>query len=328
MANLAGVSQSAVSRTYTKGASVGKATRARVEAAAAKLGYRPNLIARSLMTGRTNIIGLAVGDFANPFYASIVEHLSNSLQEIGYHVLLFTLSEETDPDVLLQQVINLRLDALVMASVSLSSSLADSCQANGIPVVLVNRTTEADSCSTVTTDNEAGAAELIEYVIAAGHSKILYVAGPETTSTSLERERGLLTTVNSHDGVSFQRIAGDYDFTISANETERLLSGSDFAPDAIFCANDFMAFAVMDAIRFHCGLRVPQDISVVGFDDSGPASWLSYDLTTYSQPVPRMIDAVISILQKVTENPNSEPEHIVIPGDLVVRSSCRKPEGR
>ncbi|PQZ94712.1 LacI family transcriptional regulator [Arthrobacter sp. MYb227] len=323
VAKLAGVSQSAVSRTYTKGASVGAETRARVEAAAAKLGYRPNLIARSLMTRRTNIIGLAVGGLANPFYAAIVEQLSNALQEIGYHVLLFTLTDETDSDELLQQVINLRLDALIMASVSLSSSLASSCQSNGIPVILVNRTTSADGCSSVSTDNEAGATMLAQYVIDAGHSRILYVAGTETTSTNLERERGLTSAIAARDGVAFQRIAGDYDFKTSAQEIAQLLSGSNFVPDAIFCANDFMAFAVMDALRFHHGLRVPQDISVVGFDDSGPASWLSYDLTTYSQPIPQMVEAVISILQAVAQNPDAAPQHVVISGELIIRGSCR-----
>ena len=325
VAKLAGVSQSAVSRSYTSGASVSAGTRQKVMAAAAQLGYQPNHIARSLATRRTRMVGLAVASLENAFYADVVEQLSTVLQRLGYHVLLFTLSDETETESLLQQVINYRLDALVAASVPLSSPLAASCRANGIPVVLLNRTSATGDSSSVTGDNERGAIEIARFLLAGGHTRFAYVAGLEDSSTNRDREGAFTAEVHGHEAVTLRRLAGNFDARTAGQVTEQLFNGTDEPPDAIFCANDWMALAVLDVVRFSYGLRVPEDVSIVGFDDIAPAAWLSYGLTTYSQPVGAMVQSVADILRDVLAGEQEEVQNIRVPGRLIIRSSARIP---
>ena len=143
VAKLAGVSQSAVSRVFTPGASSSKRTSEKVLKAAAKLGYRPNILARSLITGRTRIIGLVVAYLDNYFYPEAVELLSNALQKKGYHVLVFMASKTAgNIDDVLEEMLDYQVDGVIAASVAMSSDLAARCNAAGVPVVLFNRAEE------------------------------------------------------------------------------------------------------------------------------------------------------------------------------------------
>ena len=191
VARRAGVSQSAVSRVFTPGASVSKHTVEKVRRAAAELGYRPNVLARSLITGRSRIIGLVVAYLENYFYPEVVERLSVALQEQGYHVLVF-MAAPTVGDVqgVVQEILDYQVDGLVLASVSMSSVLAEKCQSFGIPVVLFNRDQDDPRLSSVTTDNRAGGRALAELLVSLGHGRIAYIAGFEGASTQRDRELG------------------------------------------------------------------------------------------------------------------------------------------
>lgn len=328
VARLAGVSQSAVSRTFTPGASVAPATRARVLEAAEALGYRPNLIARSLITRRSRIIGVAVGYLHNQFYPRVLEALSDRLQAAGYHLLLFTAPQDGDADPQLEEVMRYRVDGLVLASATLSSRLAAECKANGVPVVLINRTTRGAGIESVTGDNLAGGRAIAEFLVAGGHERFAFVAGLANSSTNRDRERGFREGLAAHGVKRIERAVGNYDFEQASKAADALFAGRRARrPDAVFCANDHMAIAVMDAIRHRHGLRVPEDVSVVGFDDAGPASWPSYQLTTFSQPVEAMVDATVRLLESRLAKPDLPPRRVVVPGELVVRSSARLPPG-
>jgi DNA-binding LacI/PurR family transcriptional regulator len=189
VARLAEVSQSAVSRAFTPGAAVAESTRQRILEAAKKLGYRPNAIARSLITNRSRIIGVVVSYFDNQFYPLVLELLSKELQLRGYHLLLFC-TDSGDADNLMHEILQYQVDGIVMASTTFSSPLARSCSEAGIPVVLFNRTARNSPSSTVASDNIAGGRLVADLLCAAGHRRIAYIAGLEDTSTSRDREQG------------------------------------------------------------------------------------------------------------------------------------------
>ena len=325
VARLAGVSQSAVSRTYTPGASVSKKTRERVEAAARQLGYRPNPLARAMITGKSRIIGLVVSYLENQFYPVAIELLSRALQVRGYHILIFLAEnqDESVPDVV-RELLDYRVDGIVTASVAMSNDLTARCDAAGIPVVMFNRSQDDPRLSAVTSDNVAGGRAAANFLAAAGHSRIAHITGWQEASTGRDRMKGFVDGLAEHGLKPVALVDGLY----RADEARRLtreLFGTAGHPDAVFVGNDHMAFAVLDVLRFELGLSVPEDVSVVGYDDVPIASWPAYDLTTIRQPVNRMVNATVDALISGIEG-GGEPSHVHIPGPLVIRGSARKPK--
>ena len=325
VARLAGVSQSAVSRHFTPGGSVSAKTAAKVRQAAEDLGYRPNVLARSLITGRSRIIGLVVAYLDNYFYPLMVELLSVALQEKGYHVLVFMATPTVgDVDRVMQEILDYQVDGLVLASVSMSSVLAARCQAADIPVVLINRDQNDPRLSAVTTDNRAGGLALAQYLLAGGHQRIGYIAGFAEASTQIDREAGLLAGLAGQGMTLAARESGDFSQLQAARAARAMFSRAN-RPDAVFVCNDHMAFAVMDVLRFELGLRIPEDVSVVAFDDVPPAAWPAYALTTWRQPIKLMVTETVTILMNSIENHGTPPKRVMLAGALVVRGSARNP---
>jgi DNA-binding LacI/PurR family transcriptional regulator len=327
VARLAQVSQAAVSRTFTPGASVSDAMRTRVLDAAHRLGYRPNAHARSLITKRSRIIGVVVAHLRNLFYPAVLERLATRLQADGHHVLLF-VNDTPDADSLVEQLMHYHVDGIVLAAATLSSGLAQQCALADIPVVLFNRIPASGSgpgTGSVRSDNEGGGRAVAEYLARAGHRRIAYLAGSEESSTNLERERGF------RDGLAvaglriWARAVGDYDADAARAATRALFARPDDRPDAVFVASDHMAFAAIDTLRYELGLSVPRDVSVVGFDDVPQAAWDSYRLTTVEQPVDAMVEATVTLLRSQLADPRlAAAAHIVVPCRLVVRGSTRQ----
>jgi DNA-binding LacI/PurR family transcriptional regulator len=327
VARLAGVSQSAVSRAFTPGASVSKKTLARVRAAAEQLGYRPNALARGLITGRSRIIGLVVAYLDNQFYPVAIEHLSRALQAKGYHILVFMAGSDNDNVAqVVQELLDYQIDGIVTASVSMSSELTDLCAAAGIPVVMFNRGQNGGGISSVTSDNRSGGRRVAEFLVAGGHERIAHVAGWEGTSTGRDRREGFVAGLAAAGRRPLDIIDGMYERAAASAAARTLMDRRD-PPDAIFVGNDHMAFAVMDTLRFELGLSIPEDISIVGYDDVPLATWPSYELTTLRQPVVRMVDATIETLLAKIDDPERPPQKIEIEGPLVIRRSARIPEG-
>ncbi len=331
VARLAQVSQSAVSRSFTPGASVSEITRRKVLDAARKLGYRPNAHARSLITKRSRIIGLVLSQLENLFYPAALQQLAERLQRDGYHVLLFVnRNADADADDLVGEILQYHVDGIVLAAATLSSSLARQCADASIPVVLFNRvmaeagTRAAHTVSSVRSDNVGGGRAVAHFLADGGHRRIAFIAGNEEASTNLERERGFREGLAERDLRIFARGVGNYDFAQAQLATRELFAAGLERPDAVFVASDHMAFAVMDTLRFELGLRVPDDVSVVGFDDVPQAQWHSYRLTTVRQPIGPMIEATVSLLQNyLRDDPPSPAENVVVPGDLILRQSAR-----
>lgn len=332
VARLAQVSQSAVSRTFTPGASVSEETRSKVLVAAKTLGYRPNALARSLITQRSRIIALVMSYLENQFYPLVIERLSQKLQKQGYHVLMFIsdLNDTDDTDDVLAEILQYQVDGIVMASTMLSSDLAKNCADSGVPVVLFNRVADTSALarhttSSVTSDNYRGGRMVAELLLVRGHRRIAFVAGLENSSTSIERERGFTEALREGDVSVFRRAVGHYSFEGAQQATRALFAGAD-RPDAVFVANDHMAIAAMDVLRFELGLRVPQDVSVIGFDDVPQAAWGAYQLSTVVQSVEEMVDATVALLHEQMQG-EVRPRNVVIPCRVLERQSVRAATG-
>ncbi|WP_299842793.1 LacI family DNA-binding transcriptional regulator [uncultured Paracoccus sp.] len=327
VARLAGVSQSAVSRVFTPGASVSPAMAKKVRAAADQLGYRPNVLARSLITGRSRIIGLVVAYLENQFYPVAIERLSRALQADGYHILIF-MAENSDSQVaeVMQELIDYQVDGIITASVAMTNDLTARCAAAGIPVVMFNRGQDGTTHSSVTSANVAGGVKVAEFLLAGGHRRIAHIAGWEGSSTGRDRRRGFLDTLAAAGHQPVAVIDGMYAREAAAEAAREMMAMSE-PPDAIFVGNDHMAFAVMDVLRFELGLRIPEDVSIVGYDDVPLAEWPAYSLTTVRQPVNRMVQATVETILGKIEDPARQAEKIEIDGPLILRGSARIPEG-
>lgn len=326
VARRAGVSQSAVSRVFS-GASASAGTIAKVRKAAAELGYRPNPLARAMITGKSNIIGLVVAYLDNQFYPTALEHLSHALQERGYHILVFMAPNTQDSiGTIVQEMMDYRVDGIVTASVGMTNDLTRRCAEAGIPVVMFNRGQDGGGISSVTSANVEGGRKVAEFLLAGGHERIAHIAGWEGSSTGRDRKRGFRAGLAAAGVEPVAMVDGMYDRAIAAEATRSLMARPD-RPDAIFVGNDHMAFAAMDVLRHELGLSVPADVSVVGYDDVPLAAWPAYDLTTVRQPLKRMVEATVETLLAKIDDPGRPPQKIEIDGPLILRGSARIPEG-
>ena len=324
VARLARVSRSAVSRCFTKGASVAPQTRARVMQAAEALGYRPNAIARSLITQKSNMIGLVMADLSNPFYGTVLEVFSDKLQQLGQHVLLFSVSRAQDIDTALPALLQYQVDGVIITSATLSSEMAHKCAGAGTPVVLFNRYVDDDAISAVCTDNVAGGRAMADVLHRAGCRRPAFIAGTRNTSTSNDRQAGFyarLGELGLFEQVSEQ---GDYNYDGGLVAARKLLARRP-RPDGIFCANDMMALAAMDVARRELGLKVPGDVAICGFDGIAQSGWVGSDLTTIEQDIGAMTDEAIAILFARIARPGLKPVRAVLSGRLIERSSCGGP---
>lgn len=325
VARHAGVSQSAVSRTFTPGASISPATRAKVMAAAEALGYRPNAIARSLITNRSRMIAVVMAYLDNLFYPGVLEALGRRLAAENYHLLLFTGFKDRDSDPLFDQIMQYRVDGIVLASTTLSSRLAGECARAGIPVVLFNRTTASNDASSVTSQNREGGRLIADFLVAGGHRSFGFISGIESASTNRDRFIGFRDGLRAAGFDKIESRRGNFNRADAATAARELLSLK-HRPQAIFAANDHMAMAAMDIARHEFGLSIPDDLSIVGYDDVGPAGWPSYGITSMTQPIEPMVEATVDILMGQIASRQIDVQHRAIAGELVVRTSARLPQ--
>lgn len=318
----ADVSQSAVSRAFTPGASVAPDTRQRVLEAARELGYRPNAIARSLISGRSRMIGLVAAYLDNQYYPVVLERMARALQARGHHTLLF-ISESGSQDSELEKLLAYQVDAVVMLSATLSTALAHECLDAAIPVVLFNRDLPDSPASSVVSDNEAGGMLVAEHLIAGGHHRFAYIAGAEDSSTNRDREAGFLAGLAQAGHTLSHRAVGGYSAQGAIEATLAVMQSEQLPPDAIFVANDHMAFAVLDTLRGRLGLQVPEDVSVVGFDDVPQANWSAYALTTVAQPTDQLIEATVDLLFEQLDSGHARSHRRCLPVKLIARETSR-----
>ncbi|MEM1302313.1 MAG: LacI family DNA-binding transcriptional regulator [Pseudomonadota bacterium] len=320
VAQRAGVSRSAVSRVFTPGASVSAATKEKVREAAEVLGYRPNALARSLLTGRSRMIGLVVGYLDNHFYPVLVERLSQMLEAEGFHILMFLAEDaEANLDQVVTDLLDYQVDGLVLASVTLGSTLGDRCAEMNVPVVELNRSDGGQACHVVS-DNYAGGQMAVAHLLAQGRRRIGHIAGFEGASTQRAREAGALAALRGAGLAFVAREVGNFDAAAARDAARQMFQSTakslDNRPDAVFVANDFMAFHVLDVLRYECGLSVPQDVAVIGFDDVPTSSFAAFDLTTVRQDLEGMVAYTVDVLM------GRQTKSRVLAPQLIVRKTC------
>lgn len=322
VARRAGVSQSTVSRVFSTGSpNVSSEARDRVLKASRELGYQPNAIARMMSTRQTNIIGIVMATITSPFYPYVLEKFLRELQAIDRQVLLFTASETQSVDDLLPLALQYQVDALIITSATLSSEMAAISMQRGTPVILFNRTVSAPNVSAVCADNVAGGRLAADVLLDSGHRRPAFIAGIQDTSTSQERERGFSERLRERRVGRWLRQQGNYTYESGYAAAQALLDQPE-PPDALFCANDIMAIGALDGLRAR-GVRVPDEISVIGFDNIPMAGWGAYQLTTISQEVDQMIARTIALMQALIEAPDQPARVEHVPGRLIVRASVR-----
>ncbi len=323
VAKRAGVSQSAVSRSFRSGASISPETKTRVLEAARELGYRPNAIASGLITKRSNMVAVLISTQARLYYPEVLAQLTQLLSQNDLRVLLFDLKTEGDVDNALHQVWRYWVDGAIVAA-HLTAPQVRSFTSHDVPIVLYNRFGEGEAVSSVVCDSVAGERMLVGALIEAGHERFGIVTGPADSYTGHQRVEAARARLAEAGKAPPVIVNGEFDYASGrrAMHTLRKLAGAE-ALDAVICANDLMAIGAIDAARFDLGLVIPRDLSVVGFDGVGPALWSGYEVTTVQQPVERMCQAAVAMLVDRIENPGAPPEVRTFAGRFLEGASAR-----
>jgi DNA-binding LacI/PurR family transcriptional regulator len=327
VARLAGVSQSAVSRTYRPGASVSAEMRQKVIEAAEALGYRPSLIPQIMREHRSYLVALVVGGLYNPFYAQVLEEFARRLQAIGNQILLVHVDSGHSLHEAIPKLASYRVDAVVSALAVLSSEAAEALARLRIPVVAFNSVVKNEWVSTVSCANAEAGAAIADLFVARGARSFGYVTGPVESPASADRLRGFRERLRDGGHAEPRLATGDFSYEGGVAALRAML-GEGPPPEAIFCANDLTAMGAIDAIRATGGRRVPEDVLVAGFDGIPPASWRAYDLTTFEQAAGTMVERAVEIVTATTAAHRSPGEiAITVAARLVERGSTGRPGG-
>lgn len=322
VAERAGVSRSAVSRTYTEGASVSTKTRDKVIKAAADLGYSPNALASSLTTGRTKMIGLVSNNFHNPVFLEVFDLFTAGLQDRGLRPLLVNLTDETDPEASVRMLRQYSVDGVIVASSTLPPAFAKAFRDAGMPVVhSFGRHTEDPSVDVLGIDNIAAGRLAAQTLIERGYTKLGFLGGPLSATSTQDREQGFLREITKHWNVTVTTsFASAYSFEAGREEMLRLLQGQ--VAEAYFCGDDVLSIGVLSALET-AGLKVPQDVGILGLNDMKMAAWANIDLTTIHNPFAQIIEASIDRVTALIDDNELPPKMQLFEGSIVERGTLR-----
>ncbi|RLJ40977.1 DNA-binding LacI/PurR family transcriptional regulator [Litoreibacter meonggei] len=311
-------STAAVSRAFRAQATINPELRTKILSTARDLGYAPPA-KRILQTEGRRTISIVVGDIANPFYTNTLERFAQEIDAQKHDMLVHVVPQGQTVDSTISQVLRSGSDAAIIASANLSSELAGQCKHRGIPVVLFNRVQADPNTNAVCTDNYNGGMLAAQRLLSRNCKSIGFIGGIPDTSTHLERRRGFLDELERGQTELIFEGSGQYNYDVAFSVVSELLS-SQRQPDGLFCGNDIMAIAAIDAAR-QAGMVVGQDISILGFDDVPMAAWTSYQLTTFRQRVGQMVTNTLSLIDEVWRDPETEGSLRMVRCGLVERQS-------
>jgi LacI family transcriptional regulator len=328
IAREAGVSRSTVSRVVNNHPSVSPETRAKVEAAIERSGYRPHGIARSLATRRTHILAMIVPEsvtklFTDPYFPLMLRGATEACNRGGYQLLLSLFTASMDSGILRDRVLRSGyLEGVVAANASLADELVPSLLDERIEFVTIGRHPD-DRVNYIDADNTGGGRMATEHLIRLGHTRIATITGPPDMTPVQDRLEGYRETMEMHRLPVSEGLIAEGDFTEAGGRAAmtRLLPER---PTAVFAASDSMAIGAIRAIRA-AGLSVPEDIAVVGFDDIPMALTVDPQLTTVRQPIERLGHLAVEVLIQRLEQEDGQAasiQRIVLPTELIVRKSC------
>ena len=322
VAKLAGVSRSAVSRTFTPGASVSKDTRERVLAAAAELNYHVNHLARGLSNEKSRPICILGANLNAPYQASLLDALTQRLQIAGRAVMVINTSGgEASADAALRQTLNYRASATIVLSGTPQTTLIETCVLSGQHVILVNRAGQFEGTDHISIDYQSAMADAHHMLLRAGCQKLAVASSTIQSPSLLARENLFIKAAEDANQACTLLRAGPTSYQTGVDAARRLLASRD-RPDGVFCVTDLIACGFMDVAKKEFGLRIPEDICIVGFDDIEQASWLGYQLTTFAQPLGEMADAISELLENASDKERKK-QHLIFHAPPVWRHSVR-----
>lgn len=319
VAKLAGVSQPTVSRALRGQPGVADETLQRVRAAAAALGYVPSQLGRGLATRSTKRIGIVAAELTNPFYPHLVGPLHDHFEQAGYRSVLF--AEREDNYVALADLVDGLLDGVVLTTTLLTSQLPEELLKRGLPFVFLNRRSYEVDVDAVVVDNVYGGRLVADLLVELGHRRIGAIFGPRETSTGREREMGFRQRLEEHGIELAEEVTthGVFSFTAGAAGIRAVFSAAK-RPTALFCANDVIALGAIDEAT-RMGIRVPQEVSIVGFDDINVAAWKRFDLTTVHCDLFNLATVAADLLLKRIADPGRMHSQVVQRPELALRGS-------
>lgn len=321
VARLAGVSQSTVSRVFRSGAKVSQTKKSKILKAAAKIGYRPNAMARGLITRKSGLIGIILRSLQNPYYPLILEQFQQSLAKSGYHLIFINTYNETIDQPEISRLLEYNVEGVIITDALLTSSAAATFRQLQIPVIFFNRSVKSIPTNSVCCDNYSAAKQMAFFLQSKNLNKFAFLSGPFNTSTAAERLRGFRQGLKNRGIRELIVLEGEYNYD-SGYQLANALFSENKKIEAIFCANDILAIGAINAIR-EKGLQVPHDISIVGFDNIPMAAWPDYSLTTWEQPVDEMVARTLSLLYDEISLKKKKSQKIIVKGKLVIRGSVR-----
>ena len=321
VARVAGVSQSAVSRAFRPGLSVSDKTKEKVMKAAKKLNYKPNAIARMLITQRSGMVAVIISSISNLIYPELLSRLTEQLSNQNVKVLLFTLDGSEQLEELLEQVWTYQVDGVIALAAHFDYRDIAQFEQHHIPVVLYNRQVPDYPVNTVCVDHEQGIRQLVNLLVDGGSKNFLVLSGPTESDVANDRRNIAISHLARLGVEDVPILYGDFSYQSGKDCFAEWMQDHD-TPDAVICSNDSMAIGCIDQARGVHDIKIPEQMSVVGFDGIHAAFWSGYELTTIRQPVNQMAKAAVNILMERIENPDAPPEKRVLAGSLIQGSSA------
>ena len=320
VAERAGVSRSAVSRTFTPGASVSPETRRRVMEAADALGYHVNHLARGLMRNESGIVCLIVSEVATPYRSALLSMLTQKLQNAGKVAMLVnTDRSDGSVDRALKQAIRYRADASIIMSGLPDKSITQMCLKNGQRLVLINRDDDQVGALRINLDDYEAGSKIVTAFLRAGCRRLAFANSEAGTPSLMARERGFIDAAKRLGlDVVVERF-GWTGYEAGQVLARRLLTREE-RPDGVFCATDLLACGFMDTARREFSVVIPEQLCVAGFDNIEQAAWKSYELTTFAQPVE---DIATEAVRWLDAEPSHDTNRVQLHADFVWRSSIR-----
>jgi LacI family transcriptional regulator len=323
VARLAGVSQPTVSRALRDDPRVSQATREKVKRAAQALNYVPSEAGRTLSTRATRRVGVIVTDMTNPFYPHVVAPLHDELERLGYRMMLLT--ERSDEAVAEEKLLDQSLDGVVLATATTDSRLPALLERRGMPYVFLNRDTGRPGDFASVVDNEGGGRLVARELIRLGHRRIAGIFGAANTTTGRDRELGFrLALADGGIGLPDDRVVrGAFEYETGYAALPALLEAAE-PPTAVFCGNDVVAIGVLNA-ALAAGVKVPDDLTVIGFDDLPMASWEVFRLTTVRHDLGELACQAARLLaRRIAGEVDDQGERLVLPTEFVPRATHAK----
>ncbi|HZW02704.1 MAG TPA: LacI family DNA-binding transcriptional regulator [Anaerolineaceae bacterium] len=326
IARQAGVSRSTVSRVINEHPNVREDVRKRVLDVIQVTGYHPNVAARTLASQRTWMIGLVLprsvsSFFADPYYPRLTQGIAHACNQYNYTLALFLLGSKEDEEKVFPRLMRKSMvDGVLFQSAHDGDHLVDRLVESGMPVVMAGRPLTTNAVSYIDVDNVNAAYNATSHLIRLGRKRIAHIAGPTNSAVGIDRQRGYLQALTERDWPVDPRLMADGDFTEAGGyyAMQKLLPAK---PDAVFAASDLMALGAMRAVG-EAGLRIPEDVAMVGFDDLPIAVQPKPQLTTVRQPVYQFGYNAVELLIDRIETDNPSPRRVIMDTELIVRESC------